>query len=107
MLVSGRFQGLVEKHKGRVYAAVHRILGRHDESLDVLQESLLELHQRLSSVADAWAGPWLLRVATNRALDRLRRRERESRALAKLERDPVPARAGDPERSRSQRARRR
>ncbi len=73
-----RFALLVERHKDRAYAAAYRILANRDEALDVLQESLLALYQRLGAVDDEWAGPWLVRVASNRAIDRWRKSRRES-----------------------------
>jgi RNA polymerase sigma factor (sigma-70 family) len=76
------FKELTRRYAGLVHAAAKRILGNDAIAEDVTQDSFerlaMTLHPPQGSVA-----PWLHRVATNRALDRVRadqtRRQREQR----------------------------
>lgn len=68
------FNGLIDFHGRAVYAAAWRILGHRADTQDVVQEVFLEAFQRFANErVDHW--PALLRrLATFRALDRLRQR---------------------------------
>ncbi len=75
------FDLVVEKYRERLYRIAYRILRDHDEAWDVSQETLIRAYQKI----DAWDGgarfyTWLYRIATNLAIDRHRRKGRESRA---------------------------
>jgi len=67
----------VERERGRLLAFIRRRLADAAEAEDVLQETLYEYvaAQRLMQPIEQ-AGAWLLRVARNRIIDRLRRRAR-------------------------------
>ncbi|HWB08076.1 MAG TPA: sigma-70 family RNA polymerase sigma factor [Pirellulales bacterium] len=68
------FNTLVDSHGRAVYAAAWRILGHQADTQDVVQEVFLEAFQRF---ADERIEHWpalLRRLATYRALDRLRQR---------------------------------
>src|SRR5262252_2601615 len=71
----------VERERGRLLAFIRRRLADAAEAEDVLQETLYEYvaAQRLMQPIEQ-AGAWLLRVARNRIVDRLRRRARERNA---------------------------
>jgi len=70
------FRTLVAVHKDRTFRAALRVLANRDEALDVTQEAFLALHRHAGRVPDDAVGPWLVRVATNRSIDRVRRRKR-------------------------------
>ncbi|MCA8923466.1 MAG: hypothetical protein KDD82_16740, partial [Planctomycetes bacterium] len=67
------FPVFVERHQQRTYRAAFRVLGERAEALDVTQEALLALYRRGAGLPEARVEGWLVRAATCRALDRLRR----------------------------------
>lgn len=72
------FRELLTRHLTVVLATARRILGEESEAEDVAQEAMLRLWTLSGSVAVPEHGirPWLRRVATNLALDRVRSRRR-------------------------------
>jgi RNA polymerase sigma-70 factor, ECF subfamily len=71
------FARLVARHRGKVAATVIGMLGPGPEADDVGQEVFLQLHRSLAGFrAEASLGTWLTRIAINRSLDELRRRQR-------------------------------
>jgi len=79
------FRTIVLRHGGMVYATCHRILGDAIEAEDVAQECFEDLARKGKKAPADHLGPWLHRVATNRALQHVRtltrRREREKRYM--------------------------
>jgi RNA polymerase sigma-70 factor (ECF subfamily) len=70
------FQGLVERHQGRLYGLAYRMLNSSDDAAEVLQESFLSAFRNLSKFrGDAQFGSWVYRIAANHALMRLRHRK--------------------------------
>ena len=86
------FRVLVERHADRAYRIAWRMLGDGAEAEDVAQEAVL----RLWRDAAGWrgggpgVGAWLVRVATNLCLDRLRRRARMSGEAVPERADEAP-----------------
>ena len=75
------FEVLVRRYDGRVYRAVRAILRDEDEAEDAMQAAWVRAYQRLAELAGAAAfSSWLLRIAANEALGRLRKRTRLVRA---------------------------
>ncbi len=66
------FAELVKRHAGMVHGVCARITGDRHEADDLTQECFLVLARQAGSVRSAVAG-WLHAVATNRALNALRR----------------------------------
>jgi RNA polymerase sigma-70 factor (ECF subfamily) len=71
------FEVLLRRHDARVYRAVRSILRDEDEVEDAMQSAWVRAYQHLGE----WAGAssfstWLLRIAANEALGRLRKRSR-------------------------------
>jgi RNA polymerase sigma-70 factor (ECF subfamily) len=71
------FEVLLRRHDGRVYRAVRSILRDDSEAEDAMQAAWVRAYQHLAE----WAGAssfvtWLLKIAANEALGRLRRRGR-------------------------------
>lgn len=69
------FARLVDRHFKPVYRVVWRLMNGHAEVEDVTQEAFLKLWQNPAQVREARAlRGWLMRVASNLAFDRLRRK---------------------------------
>lgn len=60
----------------RAYRAAYRLLGERTEAEEVAQEALTRALVRWRRLAD-YAEPWVVRVATNLAIDVVRRRNRQ------------------------------
>ncbi len=70
-------ESLLTRHTDRIYAVCRRILVDHDDALDATQETLVAIARGIGSFNGRSAfGTWVHRVATNAALDELRRRKR-------------------------------
>lgn len=82
--MSARLRRLIEAHQGPALRRALSILRDEAEALDALQEACLSLHRHLDGLSDEDVGPWLRRVVSNAAIDRLRRREREPEARGAL-----------------------
>jgi RNA polymerase sigma-70 factor (ECF subfamily) len=63
-----------DEHQDRVWSLALYVLGERAEAEDVVQEAFTRLWQHRDSMSDAHVGPWLLRVARNLCLDRIRQR---------------------------------
>lgn len=75
---STAFATLVSRHIGVVSGIARRMLGDESEAEDVTQEALLKLW-RLGAglkIDDGGVGPWLRRVVSNLAIDRIRSKRR-------------------------------
>ena len=72
------FRVLVDRHLPSVHRAARRMLSDEAEAEDVAQETMLRLWRTAASleIGDSGVGPWLRRVASNLAIDRLRARRR-------------------------------
>ncbi len=63
------FEQLVEKYKERLYWHIRRILKNHNDTDDVLQNSLLKIWKYLGNFkGNSQLYTWLYRIATNEAL---------------------------------------
>ncbi|HOO17246.1 MAG: sigma-70 family RNA polymerase sigma factor [Phycisphaerae bacterium] len=66
---------LFERHRDAAYQVAFRLTGRMEDALDVVQDSFITAFEKLGGFARASGfKTWLLRIATNRALDLLRSR---------------------------------
>ena len=74
---------LYDRYAGMVYATALRLLGDPGSAEDVVQETMLALWDRaeLFDPGIASLGSWLARISRNRAIDRLRARNRRVPAL--------------------------
>ncbi len=74
------YRVLVERYWSMVYSVVRRITRSHDDAVDVTQEAFVRAYEHLSGFAqDSKFSTWLLRVATNYALDQQRRQRARQR----------------------------
>lgn len=70
------FEALVERHRGRIYGLALRMLNSEDDAAEVLQETFISAYRNLANFrGDAQFGSWVLRIAANHALMRLRHRK--------------------------------
>jgi RNA polymerase sigma-70 factor (ECF subfamily) len=73
------FAELVETHQAAVLGTVLRLLGDRDQAADVTNRAFYHAYQHLTSFDDSRPlRPWLVRIATNAALNVLRSGRREA-----------------------------
>src|SRR4051794_33090623 len=83
--------------RGRLHRYCARMTGSVLDGEDVVQEALFEAYRKIEMLDDASAlRPWLFRIAHNRCIDFLRRRDARARAEANFAKDAImlPAEAG-------------
>lgn len=69
------FAELVDKYSDKIYAYLYRMVGNRDDALDLAQESFLRIYSNLCNFKLGQPfRPWLYRIATNLAIDLLRKR---------------------------------
>ena len=75
---------LYDRHSGVVYATILRVIGDPSEAQDVLHDAFLQIHRKAAAFDPAGGRPigWLLTVAKNLALDRVRISKRRREILA-------------------------
>jgi len=56
-------------HASQVYAWAYRVLGRHHDALDVVQDVFVRWDQQCRTTTPAQSRAWLRRVTINRAID--------------------------------------
>ncbi len=67
------WETLVRSYQSRVYGIAYHYLGDPEEARDLAQEIFVRVYQRLATCSDPNRFlPWLIRVARNASLDRLR-----------------------------------
>lgn len=76
------FEGLVVRHQHRVYAFCLRLLGDPAEAEDVAQDVFLTVYKNAESFRGESAfTTWLLRIAKNQSLNRIKYLERRGRSM--------------------------
>lgn len=69
------FEQLIRTHQDRIYNLAYRITGNHEDASDAAQDAFVRAFQALARFReDAAPSTWLYRIATNAALDLVRRR---------------------------------
>ena len=103
---SSAVAALYDRHSRTLYSLIHHILRDSGEAEDVLQEVFLRVWEKAATYDPALGSPtaWLVRIARNRAIDRVR--SRRSRPVTESTDDRVderpfepPAPTPDPERA--------
>ena len=70
------FSDLVRRHQTAVYRFLSRMLGSHEDALELTQDTFIKAWQALPQwQPEAQFRTWLFRIANNTALDALRRRK--------------------------------
>ncbi|MGZ8460475.1 MAG: RNA polymerase sigma factor [Candidatus Deferrimicrobiaceae bacterium] len=71
----GAFDAIVRAHQDRVYAFCARMLSDREDALDIAQEVFLSAYRNLAGFrGESSLSTWLLRIAGNRCLNRIRQR---------------------------------
>lgn len=85
---------LLDRHADRIHAVCRRIVGNSDDALDATQEAMIAIARGVGRFDGRAAfTTWIYRIATNAALDELRRRARRPQPMETL---PEPAMAATP-----------
>jgi len=72
----GAFEAIVRAHQDRVYSFCARMLSDREDALDAAQEVFLSAWRNLAQFrGEAALSTWLVRIAANRCLNRIRRRK--------------------------------
>ena len=72
----GAFEAIVRAHQDRVYSFCARMLSDREDAFDAAQEVFLSAWRNLAGFrGEAALSTWLLRIAANRCLNRIRRRK--------------------------------
>ena len=70
------FEGLYRRHRERIFAVLVRMLRNREDALEATQEVFIRIHRGLDSFdASGRFLTWAYRIATNHAIDRIRRRK--------------------------------
>ncbi|MBI5367752.1 MAG: sigma-70 family RNA polymerase sigma factor [Planctomycetes bacterium] len=86
---------LVRRYQRRVYAVIYRLVGTHAETDDLSQEAFLQIFRSLPRFrAGTDLDAWVYRIASNVAVDFLRRRAKDTRLLTRLRAAPPPEEVG-------------
>ncbi|HLE59627.1 MAG TPA: sigma-70 family RNA polymerase sigma factor [Candidatus Limnocylindria bacterium] len=68
------FDRLFEEFADPIYGYVLRMVGDPDRAADIVQDTFIKAHRHLGSLTDPGAArSWIFRIATNTAIDALRR----------------------------------
>jgi RNA polymerase sigma-70 factor (ECF subfamily) len=76
------FGDLIDVYQERFYRVSYRVLGRPEEALDVVQDAFVKIHARIGTWdRESRFSSWAYRIVTNLAIDGLRRKTRERKAV--------------------------
>lgn len=79
-LISGNeetFRALVKEYQGRVFHHAMQILRNREESEDVCQETFIQVYESVKSFnGQSSLSTWIIRIAINKALEKLRKEKR-------------------------------
>src|SRR5687768_16829710 len=90
------FRALFERFQTPIVNYIYRLVSDWDIANDLAQDTFLKAYSALPRTDDTLQiSPWLYRIATNTALDSLRRRKRITWVPFKIEMEP-PAPQSDP-----------
>ncbi|MDF1741909.1 MAG: sigma-70 family RNA polymerase sigma factor [Verrucomicrobiales bacterium] len=75
------FQRIHERYRGLLYTTINKVLNDTDDSEEVLQEVMYSLWRKANLYSHGRGRPvtWLVSMARNRAIDRLRSKQRQSK----------------------------
>ena len=75
------FQAFYRKFSGLLYSTIYRVLNDHQDTEDIMQEVLMQVWQKAHLYEPTKGKPmtWVTTMARNRAIDRIRSKQRRSR----------------------------
>lgn len=82
------YNGLVRRHERAVFNVASRLVGSAMAAEEVTQDTFMRAYGALERFRGGDFRPWLLRIATNRAYDELRRRKRAPGSFEELAYEP-------------------
>jgi RNA polymerase sigma-70 factor (ECF subfamily) len=72
------FEGLVARHRDKIYARAYSMMRNEEEAIDLSQEAWVKGWQRLRQFqGDSSFGTWMTRIVINLCLDQLRKQKRQ------------------------------
>lgn len=90
----GALDVLLDRHADRIHAVCRRVVGNAHDALDATQEAMIAVARNIERFDGRAAfTTWIYRIATNAALDELRRRSRRPQPVETL---PEPTAAATP-----------
>ena len=76
------FEELVQRYERPLFAYLCRYLGNAEDAEDVFQSAFMKVHLKIEQFEEGRKfRPWLYRIATNIAIDRLRRRQKSPKII--------------------------
>jgi RNA polymerase sigma factor (sigma-70 family) len=73
------FKALVKEHQSRVYHHAMQILRNREEAEDVCQETFIQVYESIKSFkGQSSLSTWIIRIAINKALEKLRKEKRRN-----------------------------
>jgi RNA polymerase sigma-70 factor (ECF subfamily) len=86
------FQAFHRKFNGLLYATIYRVLNDHQDTEDIMQEVLVQVWQKAHLYEPKKGKPltWVTTMARNRAIDRIRAKQRRSRLNDEFEQETKP-----------------
>jgi RNA polymerase sigma-70 factor, ECF subfamily len=83
------FEGLVGRHRDKVYARAYSMLRNEEEAVDLSQEAWVKAWQRLEQFqGDSSFLTWITRITINLCLDQIRRnKRRRTESIEQLDED--------------------
>ena len=83
------FEALMRRYNGRLFRAARAILKDDSEAEDTVQDAYLDAYRHMQDFrGDSHVGTWLVRIAVNHALMRLRKQKRHSVVVSFDQREP-------------------
>lgn len=78
-----------DRHAGTLFAVAYRMLNDHKEAEDLVQDVLLQVWEKRAAFDPAQGRPlaWVIALARNKAIDRLRSVQRRARLLEEADTD--------------------
>ena len=92
---SRSFQEFYQKYGGLVFSAIAKVLNDHHDAEDVMQEVLVQIWNKAHLYEPRKGKPltWITTMARNRAIDRIRSKQRRSRLNGDFENENKPMQA--------------
>lgn len=79
------FEGLVRRHQRALVNHLYRLTGQREEAFDLAQDVFIKIYQSLASFDPRYRfTTWLYRIASNCAIDHLRKRQPRTYSLSQL-----------------------